>query len=56
MKPSKSIVATWSIRVPVNRSSVCTTSVGPPSAYAALMVFLPWPGMLTHMSRGKETM
>ena len=56
MKPSKSISATWSIRVLVRPSRVRTASAGPPNAYAALILFRPCPGMLTYMSRGKEMM
>ena len=56
MKPSKSTITTWSIRVPSRLSRVCTISCVPPYANAALILPLPCPGMSTHMSRGKEVM
>ena len=54
-KPAKSITAKWSTRTPVSCSTVWMSSGGPPNAYAALILFWPWPGMSTQLSRGMDT-
>ncbi len=40
---------------PVAAATVCTISFGPPSPKAALILFMPWPGMFTQESRGRLT-
>ena len=40
---------------PVARSTVATVRRGPPRPNAALILFMPWPGMNTHESRGRLT-
>jgi hypothetical protein len=61
LKPAKSMSATWSMRTPVNFSTVRTISGTPPQAYAALILASRPPrpssvfGTLTHVSRGMET-
>ena len=51
-KFSKLTSTTWLISTPRNSFTVCVASAGPPNAYAALILFVPWPGMSTTVSRG----
>ena len=41
------------MRRPVACSTVWTSSFGPPSANAALILLVPWPGIFTCESRGR---
>ena len=41
---------------PRNDSIVSIVSAGPPSAYAALILLTPWPGMSTSTSRGIDSL
>jgi hypothetical protein len=53
-RPAKSMATKWSMRTPVSCSTVWMSSVGPPNAYDALILFIPYPGMSTQVSRGIE--
>ena len=43
------------MRSAVRFSTVLISRLGPPKAYAALILFIPWPGMSTQLSRGIDT-
>ena len=47
LNPSKLVFATWWMRILSRFSMVCTSSGSRPKAYAALILFLPCPGMST---------
>ncbi len=49
------MTAKWSTRTRVSCSTVLTSSGGPPNEYAALILFMPRPGIGTQESRGIDT-